>query len=199
MKRIFLGFVLLVTAPYPAKSETDPCAGPDALPPSRIVLHMRRPDIFTRHREYASAVTALMAAEGDLYYVRVPDMYSELQPQRRDAEAARNTALRGAGLFEEFTLARENLERACIEVESIRLNRLLKDTNALRLETARLKKLADDLLAEDARLPIARGRQKYVADTDRIVAEGQQPGKALADLRAELAQAELLLKATRRQ
>jgi hypothetical protein len=199
LRRILLGFALLMTVAYPASSEGDPCAGPDALSTSLFVLHTRKPDLFTRNRDYASALMGLIGAESDLYYARVPDMYSQLQPQRHDAEAARNTALRAAGLSKEFALAQENLERTCVEVEAIRLNRLLKDAEARRVETARLRKLADDLLAEDVEIANARGRQKYVAETERIVADGEQPSRALADLKSKLAQATLLLKTLQRR
>ena len=99
--------------------------------------------------------------------------YGELFGQRRRAVIARDGALRDAGLFSDFTLINLDLERVCLEIESVRLSRATTDPSV---------KLTPD-----------QARQRYVRETERIIAHGKQPAKALADLKSRVALATQLL------
>lgn len=108
-----------------------------------------------------------------------------LYAQRSRAEIARDRALRDAGLSSEFNLTQANTTKVCLDTDAYRLERLSTDTALRRAETARLNQASKSLLAE-AGLSAEQLRQKYIAQTEAVLAAENQPATALADLKAKL-------------
>ena len=172
-----------------AGAQDDPCASVTEPSVMSLVPGSKHSAVSALDPEYKAALAALVNARIDVQQketAMLASVGSGLYAQRSRAEIARDVALRDAGVYSDFSLTQANITGVCLESDAYRLDRLTTDSALRRDETVRLTQASKRLVAEAA-LSAQQLRQKYVDQTEGILAQGKQPAKALADLKTKLA------------
>ena len=170
-------------------AQDDPCASVVEPSAESLLPGSKHDAVSARDPEYKAALTALVEARLDFKQketAMLASVGSGLYAQRSRAEIARDRALRDAGVYSEFTLTQANITKVCLDTFAYQLDRLPTDSALRGAEIARLT-AASKRLRSEAGSPDQQLCQRYVAETEAILAQEKQPAKALADLKSKLA------------